>query len=897
MYIIMKLIEEIGIRFLIGIFIAILIGFLFWWFVVHNESDRIVERNFLKFYNALDEACLKQSTEDNPTFVYVELPQEGANLLEKLKNEAEEFFGSIFGREKIEIPFQAFEDPYYNFHWERFPPESPYKIGTNIPETLAAIFIPWSEDLPWSSNLFLTLSFEFLFFGIDVFETEELIKPTLRKFKNSLAQRASSVFKRIRNNEGILTRIFDFMEGKIDEINHIKENFELFLKKRGDEIEYIIKIGKEIKEEGRFIFKSTAFYTIICLNIFDKTLGECLVEGSILSTGVGIPAKYVSQKIASLARKKIQTLIWDLEDNIKRFFSKKKEYLDEYFNFLRGNIYYFKGFLKDEREALKNIEDFEYYIKLAKEKLEEISGKENIDEIKSILRDSTNHLKKAKKAIGDLLEKIQEEDNRKKLSVIIRDLDEEINNLDEIIKKESVINLRREIKEIAQLEESFNKIIEENRKFSRKALMDLGFEIKTIDTPDGRKDFLVLEKGKMFEEIKLTVSICRKNINICRYHSRYKDFAFEFDQNGKLIRVVYDPIESVKDEIIKLFKTPILYLKKLSGKMINKKFISNDAAYEALELFKEELVGNAGLKLKLLVEVLRESGYEVTAETVLSRIEKTIERLKNEDIIGILVAKDSPLDELLENIGEESVENLGSLIRQHLSKKLLEERDPLEIKRFWDFINGKSFRVREDLGIFFRVNPIGYATLRAIDLYTPIGASYWDRLISYYGYEGKKVPAGCQTSCEEKKICLQLGACIRQFDLPESCQRINIDNIKLARNSIVASNPRFYLVSPCFSNLKIYIRDDENERNIYIQPILKSEKKINYCYATSGFVNLYISTYIATYLSQIACTFVGGPVGTLACGFLLELFFEILKEATLVWPSAYYFHSYLAQWE
>jgi hypothetical protein len=150
-----------------------------------------------------------------------------------------------------------------------------------------------------------------------------------------------------------------------------------------------------------------------------------------------------------------------------------------------------------------------------------------------------------------------------------------------------------------------------------------------------------------------------------------------------------------------------------------------------------------------------------------------------------------------------------------------------------------------------------------------------------------------------------LGACVRQFELPESCVNKGINSIKLKRDSLVAKDPRFYLVSPCYAKLKIYVEGD----TLYVEPYMKIDDKKNYCYATAGLVNWYVGSEIGDYavrcVSASFCAVATGGVGildaVLACfgfgkGFtgvcsivsnLAGLIVDIFRDTVLIYPDVY----------
>jgi hypothetical protein len=301
----------------------------------------------------------------------------------------------------------------------------------------------------------------------------------------------------------------------------------------------------------------------------------------------------------------------------------------------------------------------------------------------------------------------------------------------------------------------------------------------------------------------------------------------------------------------------------------------------------------AGVKVKDSDEAVR------ILSTKLTRIEDEASR----DVFFVVMEKDSKLEKLVSALerGESTTEFLEGYL-----DNILIEKDSKEAKNLWNLLNGKRLRVKEDVEIFSR-GTFGYMLLRIQDLYTPLGATYWDRYFSYYGYPSLEVQKKgfCQTQCEDGKICVQLGACVREFDLPESCVNKGITSMKLKRDSVVAKDPRFYLVSPCYAKLKIYVDGD----TIYVEPYMRIDDKKNYCYATAGLVNWYIGSevgaYVARCVSASLCAVATGGIGSLdailACfslgkGFtgvcsivsnLAGLLVDIFREGVLIYPDVY----------
>jgi hypothetical protein len=166
---------------------------------------------------------------------------------------------------------------------------------------------------------------------------------------------------------------------------------------------------------------------------------------------------------------------------------------------------------------------------------------------------------------------------------------------------------------------------------------------------------------------------------------------------------------------------------------------------------------------------------------------------------------------------------------------------------------GKEYRIADKVKKYGR-GSLGYAFLRVQDLYTPAGMTYLDKMASSYTFTG--------TYCEDGEICLQMGYYVRKYPLPESCEEKGITQIKLKRDSIVSKDPRFYLVSPCFSHLDISKQGD----TVYIEPKMCEELpqgfegSPNYCYATAGTVNFYVGTETVSFFADCITTAVCAAV-------------------------------------
>jgi len=763
--------NEFIIRLLvIGSVIAILIGFGVWWFLIHTSSDRMVEESGIKFIKAVSVAC----ETSNPVYVDIRMPQEATA---SLKEKAEEFFSWIsqnlgFGGSEINIPLQTFSDPYYKIYWEYFPPEPPYSLGEGVLETAASIFIPWSEDLPWSTNFMATLLIDSFTLGLDIFG--------IGKIKGAITLKGRSAAVWLKNK---LSKVSPETFQKATQIwNAIENGGSIVVENLGRAKRIVIENGKLVLKEGIFVGKVTTTYTIFCLILQDKTLGECLKEGVILSIGADVSkivaGKYVYPKIKLKVKSKIE--------QIKTKFSIKLEELKQAFS----------------------------------SSVDEIADEDVIPSLK--------------KSLG---EKGWEYNEEVKKFVASADND---------VAKEEIINPLQEY---------------------------------------------VRGRG---------------------YPDRVDDFVIVYKEDGETIKeVIYDH-KSIKERLKERIVYPIEEkLGKLSEKVMSNRMLDSESFKEFSYFSKDYFEKNSDYAL----EFLKLAGVKVKdadeAVRILSIRWSNLARQVDEGGYFVVVERGSKLEKLIDNLDEIKTfsqdvwHDSRHAVREYLYK-IIESKDKEEAKNLWNLLNGKRLRIKEDAEIFLR-GTFGYMILRIQDLYTPLGATYWDRYFSYYGYPSLEVQKKgfCQTECEDGKICVQLGACIRAFELPESCVNKGITSIKLKRDSIVAKDPRFYLVSPCYASLKVYVDGD----TIYVEPYMKVEDKKNYCYATAGLVNWYVGSEVAAYavrcVSASLCAIKTAGVGVvdaiLAClgvgkGFvgvcsivsnLAGMLVDMFREVILIYPDVY----------
>jgi len=387
------------------------------------------------------------------------------------------------------------------------------------------------------------------------------------------------------------------------------------------------------------------------------------------------------------------------------------------------------------------------------------------------------------------------------------------------------------------------------------------------------------------------------------YPNRIDEFLLIYDDSKNLKEVIYDP-KKLKDNLREKILYPIekklgaLEEKIMSNKMLTSqgmgKLVKDAKSYFERDPERaKEFLRLAGLKIDDPNEALRILSIK------LSRIEDEA----NKELFFVVVEKDSKLERVIFEI--ERGEAVTEAIEGYFDNILI-SKDSKEAKDFWNLLNGKRLRLKEDIEVFSH-GTFGYMFLRIQDLYTPLGVSYWDRYFSYYGYPSLEAERKgfCRTNCDDGKICVQLGACVRQFDLPESCVNKGVTSIKIKRDSIVAKDPRFYLVSPCYAKLKMYVEGDV----LYVEPYIKVGEKKSYCYATAGLVNWWIGSEIGAYMvrcvsaSLCALTCVGCGVldAITAClglgkGFtgvcsiisnLAGLFVDLFRETVLIYPDVY----------
>ncbi len=292
---------------------------------------------------------------------------------------------------------------------------------------------------------------------------------------------------------------------------------------------------------------------------------------------------------------------------------------------------------------------------------------------------------------------------------------------------------------------------------------------------------------------------------------------------------------------------------------------------------------------------------KVDAQKYLRELAEKIRSMADDGSV-LLLPKDSKLLEVVEKYGLSDDQTLAKALQDYLKDI---PNNPKEAVYLHYAKKGTRFLFTEQLKE--KLAPYGYIWLRFQDMYTIAGGTYWDKQISYYTTTG--------TYCGKGEICLQEGYYVIRQPLPKSCKNKGITNIKLERNSLVASNPRFYLVSPCFANLYLYTSGD----TLYIKPIICNQdskpeefKDVpNYCYATEGVVNYYVSMEAGSWFADCAvailCNVLLGAQGGIGiidiiqcltlgiapsnvktlCGFLgngVRLFLDVTRDAIINYP-------------
>jgi len=230
------------------VIIALIIGFVFWYYIAHNRYERITEQNFKMLATAIDEVCADGSSQEL-TFYSPQLTGfkgQAAQLINTRFANAGDVVGGLLGLSKVG------EDPYFYVYYEKFPPDEAIPPGVNI-------IAPWREDLPWSSNLMSTMFFDSIFLGFD-FGTAKILKKTGKTAGEIIQEGAESLVERVKK-----TRVY---KGIVD-----------FLPE-GDKINVVKKVGGATKT----VIKATpkvAGLTAICYFFTDQDIENCAVYATV----------------------------------------------------------------------------------------------------------------------------------------------------------------------------------------------------------------------------------------------------------------------------------------------------------------------------------------------------------------------------------------------------------------------------------------------------------------------------------------------------------------------------------------------------------------------------------------------------------------------------------------
>lgn len=380
-------------------------------------------------------------------------------------------------------------------------------------------------------------------------------------------------------------------------------------------------------------------------------------------------------------------------------------------------------------------------------------------------------------------------------------------------------------------------------------------------------------------------------------------FTFETDDKGVLQKIRF-----WKDEFKNYMKEKILYpieskLKSLIGEKIGK-YVGLPEDIETIgKQFNQldTLVQSEPYRLDLLKRVTKnaiDEGVKLPfdpedTETLIGWWKKHGEKLAREGGLGkiLLVDKDSYL------AGIFATSPSSTDVAREFNKLLYEiaPNDPKESERIVNLMLMKEFKIREGVETALK-GPIGYSLLRIQDLYTPLGASYWDKQVSFYTHTG--------TYCDIGQICLQKGYYVIGKELPEECEGVKY--VKLKRGSIVAQNPNFYLVSPCKAELIITRgTTEDNGDTIFIEPKLCNNYDPNYCYATASLVNWWVgleaTAAVAECVVDVIFTIATGGLNLLdalkSClgfgvpgeisflGDFIKLALDVFREGVITYPS------------
>jgi len=388
---------------------------------------------------------------------------------------------------------------------------------------------------------------------------------------------------------------------------------------------------------------------------------------------------------------------------------------------------------------------------------------------------------------------------------------------------------------------------------------------RTIDEAEFRKNLIdakiITEEGGKFilaPEYKQAVE------EILKENPDYKFPLLEIEktETGAIRNVIYD-LKGHVDYYTEKIRNIFLKLNKLGYEDSltttgSKEFIEK---FNALGLEKKAaLYDDLGSKLPVIESIQGKFSPDKLIEFKAGKIDAMIKGLGDEIDHGglVMIPRDSVLPEYLEKYGgtafDQYIQDLsknkgeGELLKGLFERKILyvpEKYEPLKYQAT-------------------------YAILRVQDIFTPLSVTGAEKYFS---------PSS--VNCESGDLCLKMGsAYVSNFTLENTpCFGKGVTEIKLKRDSMVVSDPRFYLVSPCFAVLDI----TKEGNTIYIEPkICKNRPKgyenlNNYCFATKDMVNFYVSDEAAS----LVVGFI--PGGGQAIQFGLDTF----REAIITYPYAY----------
>jgi len=265
------------IMFLGFVIIALIIGFVFWFYIAHNRYERMTEQNFKMLATAIDQVCEDGSAQEL-TFYSPQITGFKGQIAQMINTRFAnlgDVVGGLLGTRKIG------EDPYFYVYYERFPPEEAIPPGVNI-------IAPWREDLPWSSNLMSTMFFDSVFLGFD-FGAEKIFKQGIKKVKNIFKEGAESAAEKIV--DGVK---------KTKGIRGLVEFFE-----EGSEIKVVKKIGGASKTIIKAAPK-VAGLTAMCYFFTDQDIENCAVYATIGYTSFRI----IKDRAAPYAWKRLDDYLY-----------------------------------------------------------------------------------------------------------------------------------------------------------------------------------------------------------------------------------------------------------------------------------------------------------------------------------------------------------------------------------------------------------------------------------------------------------------------------------------------------------------------------------------------------------------------------------------------------------